>query len=376
MSVLLLRPERELYRAAPEFRYLASWLETEARAAFGSLELLPLDPSGLEVAGRSAAELVLLAEDDLLLTRRSLLALAAEIERGAAWAAPRSLTEARERLAANATVYTLRGFEALEREVLATPGTPSDEAAWGLPVSLWRREALAAALAGDPPAWLRAGAPAEAGAVAGLCHQFIPYYGEERQDVLPLLPDRLGEVLEIGCGDGATGELLERRFGCRVTGVELNPHAAAAAARRIHRVVAGDVETLELDGRYDLVLALELFEHLTEQEAFLARMRRLLEPDGTLLMSVPNVGHGALVEDLLAGRWDYLPIGLLCYTHYRFFTRATLASWLERCGFSRVRLVAQRTEEPERLLAALEGSDLELDRDSLATRGFYVLAQP
>ncbi len=212
--------------------------------------------------------------------------------------------------------------------------------------------------------------------MAGLCHQFIPYYGEERRDVLPLLPDRLGEVLEIGCGDGTTGELLERRFGCRVTGVELNPHAAAAAAGRIHRVVAGDVEQLELDGRYDLVLALELFEHLTEQEAFLARMRRLLEPDGTLLLSVPNVGHGAVVEDLLAGRWDYLPIGLLCYTHYRFFTRATLESWLERCDFSRVRLVAQRTEAPERLLAALEGSGLEIDRDSLSTRGFYVLAQP
>ena len=48
-------------------------------------------------------------------------------------------------------------------------------------------------------------------------------------------------------------------------------------------------------------------------------------PGGRLVLSVPNVGHWAVVEDLLAGRWDYLPIGLLCYTHYRFFTRRTLA---------------------------------------------------
>jgi len=376
VSALLLRRERDLYRAAPEFRYLAAWLEAEARAVFGAVERLPLDPAGIAAAAGSGADAVLLAEDDLLLTRRTLRALAAALETGAGWAAPRTLTEARHRLVEGAAVYTLRGYEALERDVLAAPGRPGDVASWALPVSLFRPAALAACVGGDAASWLAGGAPAPAGAVAGLCHQFIPYYGEARHDVLPLLPERLGSVLEIGCGDGTTGEILERRYGCRVTGVELNPHAAAAAAARIHRVVSGDVQELELDGRYDLVLALELFEHLTDQERFLARMRGLLEPDGTLLLSVPNVGHGAIVEDLLAGRWDYLPIGLLCYTHYRFFTRATLEDWFERCGFSRVRFVAQTTEPPERLLAALAGSGLEVDRESLSTRGFYVLAQP
>lgn len=376
MSALLLRRERDLYRAAPEFRYLAEWLEAEARAVFGALERLPLDGAGIAAAADSTADVVLLAEDDLLLTRRTLRALAAALERGAGWAAPRTLTEARQRLAEGAPVYTLRGYEALERDVLAAPGREGEVADRALPVALFRPAALAATAGGDAASWLEAGAPAAAGAVAGLCHQFIPYYGEARHDVLPLLPEKVDTVLEIGCGDGTTGEILERRFGCRVTGVELNPHAAAAAAARIHRVVSGDVQELELDGRYDLILALELFEHLTDQERFLARMRSLLGADGTLLLSVPNVGHGAIVEDLLAGRWDYLPIGLLCYTHYRFFTRATLASWFERCGFSRVRFVAQTTEAPERLLAALAGSGLEVDRESLSTRGFYVLAQP
>ena len=45
------------------------------------------------------------------------------------------------------------------------------------------------------------------------------------------------------------------------------------------------------------------------------------------IFSIPNVGHYSIVEDLIAGRWDYLPIGLLCYTHFRFFTRHTLADW-------------------------------------------------
>ena len=86
---------------------------------------------------------------------------------------------------------------------------------------------------------------------------------------------------------------------------------------------------------------------------------------------MPNVGHYSIVEDLLAGRWDYVPMGLLCYTHFRFFTRATLESWIERAGFSSYEIVAQKGELPARL-AALE-TVLEVDRESLATTGFYVV---
>ncbi|MBZ0088945.1 MAG: class I SAM-dependent methyltransferase, partial [Thermoanaerobaculia bacterium] len=153
------------------------------------------------------------------------------------------------------------------------------------------------------------------------------------------------------------------------------PVAAGLAARRIHRVIAADVESVELEGRFDLVLALELFEHLTRQEEFLARMRGLLAADGALLLSVPNVGHGALVEDLIAGRFDYLPVGLLCYTHYRFFTRAALERWFERGGFSRVEIVGQPLAPPAGLAERLAAAGLEVDRESLATGGFFVVAR-
>ena len=112
------------------------------------------------------------------------------------------------------------------------------------------------------------------------------------------------------------------------------------------------------------------------------RVARLVAPGGAILLSTPNVGHYSVVEDLLAGRWDYLPIGLLCYTHLRFFTQRTLEDWLERLGFDRYRLIPQRTEESPRLAAWLEASSeagdggLELDRESLRTQGFFVLIHP
>ena len=135
-------------------------------------------------------------------------------------------------------------------------------------------------------------------------------------------------------------------------------------------MLQGDVETLDLEGRYDAVIALELVEHLVDSESFLARVRGLLAPGGRAIFSIPNVGHWSIIEDLLAARWDYLPIGLLCYTHYRFFTRRSLGDWLRRSGIERFELIPQRTELPERF-AGLAG--FETDPESLSTKGFYVI---
>jgi len=394
---------------APEFRYLLSHVLLAARRVFGSVRFLG-DPAGLAEPPSLAGETAVLGlgPRNALVAEASLRAMRDALAAGAMEARPTPLDEAG--LALETPVYTLRGYERAETTFLAQiehrEPPPSH-----LPVALWSAERFAeivrqvpvdrllhdpAALAGPsvaagesdgsrvPPPWEGAvgtGGRTGGGPVivaAGLCHTFIDYYGEVREDVLPFVPAAAREVLEIGCGRGLTGEFLQRTLGCRVTGVELNPEVARDAARRLHLVYPGDVQTIEIlppgDG-FDAVLALEIFEHLTDSERFLARARELLRPGGRLVLSVPNVGHWAVVEDLLAGRWDYLPIGLLCYTHYRFFTRRTLADWLARCGFERAEIVAQTTELPERFdCLAGSGETFGIDRESLATKGFYVVA--
>jgi len=358
--------------AAPEFRYLLSQVLLAARRVFGAVELAT-DPTALPALGRATAVLALGAENALL-GEASLAAMREALAAGAAEVRPTPLAAAG--LALDEPVYTLRGYERAEARFLADPARREPPPSH-LPVALWSAGRFTEIVRHVPPErLLRDPAALAAGstgtAAAGLCHLFIDYYGEVRDDVLPYVPATAEDVLEIGCGRGLTGELLQRRLGCRVTGVELNPEVAKDAGRRLHAVRQGDVQTLDIEGQFDVVLALELFEHLTDNERFLARARELLRPGGRLVLSVPNVGHWAVVEDLLAGRWDYLPIGLLCYTHYRFFTRRTLADWLARAGFERCEIVAQKTELPDRMAAL--AATLEIDRDSLATKGFYVVA--
>ncbi|HXO21325.1 MAG TPA: class I SAM-dependent methyltransferase [Thermoanaerobaculia bacterium] len=375
-DLLILKAEDPASAEAPEFQYLFSYCLLQAREVFGSVRLLR-NPEGLVDVGGEAAVLVL-GPQNILLSARSLAAMRDRLRAGAAEVRPFRLADTG--LAAASPVYTLRGFELLERAFLASAGPEAPAPPSHLPTALFAGARLAeileavplAALLRDPSAL--AGATGPAPVPAGLCHEFIDYYGEVRRDVAPFIPPGTRRVLEIGCGRGLTGEFLQRTFGCQVTGVEMNSVIAREAAGRLHAVLAGDVQKLALgqsDGGFDVVLALELVEHLPEAERFLSRALELVRPGGRVVLSIPNVGHYAIVDDLLAGRWDYLPVGLLCYTHFRFFTRHTLADWLRRCGFESFDIVAQKTELPTRF-DALAGA-FDLDRESLATKGFYVV---
>jgi SAM-dependent methyltransferase len=346
---------------SPEFQYLLSLVLLHAREAFGHAELA-IEGRGPLPAGPFDAVLRL-SDANALLTRRSLEAMRDRLLANAAGTAEvRPYRLADTGLAGRFPVYTLRGYERLERAFLEEgPGNTPTYSSSALPaVTLLR--------------WDEFERPSGAAPVfAGLCHEFIDYYGEVRSDILPFVPPEAREVLEVGCGRGVTGRLLQERLGCRVTGVELNPVVAQEAARHLHRVIQGDVQTLDLDGRYDVVIALELVEHLVDSERFLARVLELLAPGGRAIFSIPNVGHWSIVDDLLAARWDYLPIGLLCYTHYRFFTHRSLSDWLRRSGIEGFEIVPQRTELPDRF-AGLTGA-FEIDAESLSTKGFYVIVR-
>jgi len=351
------------FREAPEFVALQEWVRIQAEQVWDSVESIA------EPADAAPHRPLLIVGDRCLIGNRSLESMLRAIEGGAQGAVPQRL--ANSGLPALNTVRTLSGIEQAESWTLeaetgaAAPESPpyaavllSPEASENLP-----GRAPVSILAGD-------GVP-DGVVTTGLCHEFSDYYGEARADILPYLDASCREVLEVGCGRGATGALLQDRLGCRVTGVELNPVVARAAGKRLHRVVVGDILEIDPGGPYDAVVACELFEHLTEQGLFLRRLREWLRPGGRAVLSVPNVGHHAIVEDLLAGRWDYLPVGLLCSTHYRFFTRRTMEDTLRTAGFEDFEIIPQPTEEPTWLNTLPE--DLEVDAESLSTQGFYVV---
>lgn len=361
--LLLVLPWDAEADASAEWWYLRRWLASEARDVFAEVDVAASIPEKLP----DKAEAVLVLSSHRVLIGRSSLRrmreeLAADTGVGAVYATDLTTTGSE----ASNDLFTLADFELAESRWLADDaqaagaGAPEPDTC---PAVLLSPVAAARWASGAQPSGPR----------AGLCYQFIDYYGGERADVLPLLPLDLGpqsSVLEIGCGRGATAALIKERSRCRTVGIELNPEAAAAAESRLDRVIHGDVQTVEPGEKFDAIVAFELFEHLTDGQAFLERAAGWLRPGGRMVFSVPNVGHYSVVEDLIAGRWDYIPMGLLCATHVRFFTRRTLEDWLHAAGFDRYRIDAQTTPLPPRMDALPES--MAPDHESLATAGFYV----
>ena len=68
------------------------------------------------------------------------------------------------------------------------------------------------------------------------------YGARVRTDALRLLDPPLGEVLDVGCAEGANAEALRARGATRVAGIELDEAFARTARSRLDEVVTGSVE--------------------------------------------------------------------------------------------------------------------------------------
>ena len=93
-------------------------------------------------------------------------------------------------------------------------------------------------------------------------------------------------ILDAGCGTG----LNLRHLPAGSTGVDINPRNIALLRTRLpnHTVVEGDVEALPFaDASFGTVLCTEVIEHIPDPTAALAEYRRVLQPGGVLIGSVP-----------------------------------------------------------------------------------------
>jgi 2-polyprenyl-3-methyl-5-hydroxy-6-metoxy-1,4-benzoquinol methylase len=171
------------------------------------------------------------------------------------------------------------------------------------------------------------------------------YYDGIRHDAIALLPARMDRVLEVGCGTGATLAELKRQGRCNwAGGVEIADGPARSAAERLDRMWRGNIEEMALDlpeGSLDVLLCLDVLEHLVDPWSALRRLVALLKPGGAAVVSVPNVRNHHVMGDLLVhGRWDYRASGIMDRTHLRFFTRGTALELLHGAGLAVDRTVA------------------------------------
>ena len=125
-------------------------------------------------------------------------------------------------------------------------------------------------------------------------------------------------ILDVGAGTGATSLAL-RKHG-NVLGIDLSPEAMQIARDRGLAVARMDATALALpDASFDVVVALDVLEHLEDDAACLRELVRVLRPGGVLLVTVP------------AYKWLWSSHDVANH-HFRRYRRRSLRRLLEGGG--------------------------------------------
>lgn len=142
-------------------------------------------------------------------------------------------------------------------------------------------------------------------------------------------------AVDVGCGAGLLCEPLSR-LGAVVTGIDPAPESIAAAkAHAAGQGLAIDYRAGSVDqlgeGRFDLVVSMEVVEHVSDPGAFVAALAGAVADDGLMILSTPNrTALSRLAMITLAEGLGQIPKG----THDwdRFLTPEELTALVEAAG--------------------------------------------
>ena len=205
------------------------------------------------------------------------------------------------------------------------------------------------------------------------------YFATARHDVLAHIQGSPSRVLEIGCGAGSTmAELRKRGRVEQAVGVELDPASAEVARAQFDTLYVSAVETAPFEqaiapGSLELVLCLDVLEHLVDPWAVVKRVSPLLAPGGRLYISLPNVRNWKFLARLFfKGDFRYRDSGILDRTHLRFFTRETAMDLAQAGGLHIVDAVDARAYKPWEVRRLINLISLGLTREWIAKQWIVI----
>lgn len=162
---------------------------------------------------------------------------------------------------------------------------------------------------------------------------------EYKDHVIPIILKWVAphsRVLEFGTAMGYMTKCMKEKLDCRITGIELNEEMAGHAALYAEKMIVADLDSdpwdKQLEGKFDFIIFGDVLEHLRDPQNVIMKAKNFLLPEGSLLTSIPNIGHNAVIMSLKKGEFHYQPNGLLDDSHIHFFTRGSIKQMMTHCG--------------------------------------------
>jgi SAM-dependent methyltransferase len=189
-------------------------------------------------------------------------------------------------------------------------------------------------------------------------------------DVIKRYNFQASRILELGCGNGATAEILKQRFRPEYyVGIEWSPEAVELARSRLDKVLPVarsarlDPASLGLaKGDFDVLLALNVLDRLYDPWETLVDLVEFLRPGGHAVVSLLNFCHLANVEALARDNWFYSSGEMHNVHRLRFFTRHGMRALIAGAGLEIVEAIACLHPRPDMQQYRATGNTLTTGR--------------
>ena len=171
------------------------------------------------------------------------------------------------------------------------------------------------------------------------------YFQSNRPEMLRFITNDPKVSLEVGCREATHSKLLKEKLQIKETwGIEPedNEQMVHEAKNNLDYFINDylTADTKDLPKNYfDLIVFNDVLEHMYDPWDVLIQTKELLNNDGIIVMSIPNVRHKSILKKLLFNDdFEYKEEGLLDITHIRFFTKKTIIKMLEDCGYEIIKI--------------------------------------
>jgi SAM-dependent methyltransferase len=165
-------------------------------------------------------------------------------------------------------------------------------------------------------------------------------YSSFEKTVINYIPVKPGlRILDLGCGTGETGVQLKEKFGAEVYGVSISKTECEIASKLIDNCYLYNLEDglpQELNKKFDVVLLSHVLEHICYPENLLLQIKNVLQPDGIVVVALPNIMHYNSRFNLLRGNFEYAEKGIYDFTHFRWYTYNSTPKLFAKYGYKAV----------------------------------------
>lgn len=168
--------------------------------------------------------------------------------------------------------------------------------------------------------------------------KIINHYSLEYKEKLPL--DGI-KILDVGCGGGLISMPLAQ-MGAQVTGVDANEHNVNAASKyakdnKIHvELKHTTVEKFlpKVKPAYDVVISLEVMEHVANPKEFVQNLTKLIKPGGMIILSTINRTLKSYIYAIVMAEYILGWVPKKTHDHKKFIKPSELTKMINDTGLS------------------------------------------